>query len=141
VSGAGTIGSPCTYEAAAASFSRNSSTCITSTLAFGMRRKGPVVWIHLVDVFGVEVQKLLREWAWSLGSRAMAALNDIQVFVSELKPATSSSRFDFFHLRQPELVNLVGREICRGALFHEERVVGVAIRQRPYARLVRPCGA
>lgn len=89
--------------------------------------------IHLVDVFGVEIQDLFAGMGVKFGISGDGGVERFEIAKSEFGGDGLHAGFDFFDLGKPELVDFIGSEIGGGAVFDAEGVVGVAIGEGPDA--------
>ena len=132
-------GVPCLYCAPEASFSRNASTGITSTFAFGRRPKSCGSFAHIWSMYLRYRSRICwRDCGCSLGSFCDGGVEPLEVGVAELLRDLQHLRPIARHLAQAELVDLLRRHARGRRLLDGAGVPRLAVRQRPHAGLGAP---
>ncbi len=89
--------------------------------------------IHLIGVLPVEIQNLLPRMRVQFRIGGDCRIEALQILESQLLRHAQHSPFNFLHLRQADLVNLVRRQIRGRALFDSKVIPRYAFRQGPDA--------
>src|SRR5579863_10336621 len=76
--------------------------------------------VHGVDMLSVEVENLLARLRMEFGITVDGCAKTLEIFVAKLIGDLHHAGFDFLYLRQTDLVNLLGRQVRSGAVFHRE---------------------